>query len=371
VLSTHQQTSKKCIKIQQEKNVQDIKVKLFLCSLCDKGLSSKRRLESHILKCKSKKIIIKEEVKTFEEAEEAEEAEEVEEDDIIKTLRNEIKILKDEMKKINTTIVNSSNTVNAVNAVNTVNNTVNNIVNNTTNNTTNNITINNIDFMSYMTEERIREVFDKYYTIQMLLGSEQSLATFTVDNFLSGKDKPIYLCPDKARNTFYFLDEKGKRFDDSNAQILINLIITYGFDSIRNSYTEHIKNFKHAKLEKLDNMFNKIMNLKNDNKNYINHLGNFLPKTIKERKIRDDLNHIQNENKNNPKIVEINDKNTYEDKKIEYDISSSGARCIGEYTLGGLIKYKKHYQNTGEIVYPPGFLNEEENKEKFLYYLGQ
>jgi hypothetical protein len=92
------------------------------------------------------------------------------------------------------------------------------------------------------------------------------------------------------------------------------------------------------------------MNLKTDNKSYVNHLGNSLPKTIKERKIRDDLNYIQEEKmkklENEKQVNEICNeeqlKNLVNEEQVEYDISSSGARCIGQHTLGGLQKYKKY-----------------------------
>ncbi len=174
-LVKHQKTSKFCIKIQNE----NININKFICNFCNKELSTKQSLDRHIKVCKSKKNNEDNEIKK-----------------LLNELHNEIKDIK------------NSNTIN--------NTTINNTVNNTVNNTINNITINNIDFMSFMTAERIKEIFDKKFNIETLFGAEKSLANFTIENFLSGKDKPIYLCTDKERNKFIFLDKNNKNYSLKN-----------------------------------------------------------------------------------------------------------------------------------------------------------
>jgi len=42
-------------------------------------------------------------------------------------------------------------------------------------------------------------------------------ADFTLDNFLMGKDKPLYLCTDRSRNQFKCVDLEGKLIEDPNA----------------------------------------------------------------------------------------------------------------------------------------------------------
>jgi len=255
-LSRHQKTSKFCIKIQTEKN-ENIKINKFICEFCDKKLTTKQSLNRHLNTCKNKEI---------------------------KNLQNEIKDIKNTINKKNN------------------NTTINNIFNNTINNTINNITINNIDFMSFMTGERIKEIFDKKFNMETLFGSEKSLANFTIENFLSGKDKPIYLCTDKERNKFIFLDKNNKKINDNNAQILIDLIMKYGFNKIKKSYNNHCK----IKPENLSNAYNSIMNIKKDGKEYINYLSNNLPKTIEERQIKDD---VQSQNSIEEDVIIFEDEN--------------------------------------------------------------
>jgi hypothetical protein len=297
-LVRHQKTSKFCIKIQIEKN-ENIKINKFICEFCDKKLTTKQSLNRHLNTCKNKEI---------------------------KNLQNEIKDIK-----------------------NTINNTNNNTtINNIFNNTINNITINNIDFMSFMTAERIKEIFDKKFNIETLFGAEKSLANFTIENFLSGKDKPIYLCTDKERNKFIFLDKNNKKINDTNAQILIDLIMKYGFNKIKKSYNNHCK----IKPENLNNAFNSLMNIKKDGKEYINHLSNNLPKTIEERQIKDD---VQSQNS-------IEDVIIFEDDDIiDFDE-------ISNIPLYEFNRYREHYIKTGKIMVPSKFEKTKENIDKLKKY---
>jgi hypothetical protein len=289
--------------------------KIFECEFCSKELCSNFSLNRHLNICKVKKNQIEE-------------------------LKSMVIHLQDEIKEIKKSSPVTSNITNNRNTNTNSHNTINN-----------NITINNIDFMSYMTAERIKDVFDNNYNVQTLLGSEKSLANFTIDNFLSGEDRPIYLCSDKDRNKFYFLDKNNKRIDDTNAQILINLIITYGFDSIKKYY-----NTNNKKIE-INEAFTNVMKLKKDGKEYINQLSTSLPKTIEERQIRDNLNDIQLSKENNT-IIKFE-----EDEEIEF------YKEIGGIPMSILCKYKKHYIDTSVIMVPSNFVKTKETLSKYKKYL--
>lgn len=292
--------------------------KIFDCEFCSKELCSNFSLNRHLNICKIKKNHGGE----------------------IEELKSMVIHLQDEIKKsshLTSNITNNRNT--NTNSHNTINN---------------NITINNIDFMSYMTADRIKEVFDKHYNVPTLLGSEKSLANFTINNFLSGEDRPIYLCADKERNKFYFLDKNNKRIDDTNAQILINLIITYGFDSIKNYYNTNSNN---KKIE-LNDAFTNVMNLKKDGKEYINQLSTSLPKTVEERQIRDNLNDIQLSKENNT-IIKFE-----EDDELEIEYTE-----IGGVPVTTLSKYKKYYIKTGVIMAPSNFIKTKESLQSYKKYL--
>ena len=301
-LKKHQKTSIFCIKIQNE----NININNFICNFCNKELSTKQSLDRHIKVCKSKKNNEDNEIKK-----------------LINELHNEIKEIKD-----NKNVINNNTTIN---------------------NTVNNITINNIDFMSFMTAERIKEIFDQKFNIETLFGSEKSLANFTIENFLSGKDKPIYLCTDKERNKFIFLDKNNKKINDTNAQILIDLIMKYGFNKIKKSFDNHCK----IKPENLNNAYNSIMNIKKDGKEYINYLTNNLPKTIEERRIKDD---VQNQNSIEEDAIIFED-----DDIINFDEISG----IPLYEFN---KYREHYIKTGKILIPSKFEKTKENIDKLKKY---
>ena len=312
-LTRHQKTSRKCLKSQKN----NIEIKIFDCEFCSKELCSKQSLNRHLNICKIKKN----------------------RDDENEELKSIVIQLQDEINEIKKSPSTTSNiTNNNTNSHNTINN---------------NITINNIDFMSYMTPDRIKEVFDKNYNVQTLLGSEKSLANFTIDNFLSGEDRPIYLCSDKERNKFYFLDKNNKRIDDTNAQILINLIITYGFESIKNYYNNHVN----KKRLELNEAFSSVMKLKKDGKGYISQLSTSLPKTIEERQIRDNLNDIQLSKEDT--IINFEE---YDEPEIEYTE-------IGGVSVTTLSKYKKYYIKTGVIMAPSEFVKTKESLQNYKKYL--
>ena len=308
-LKKHQKTSKFCIRLQIEKNQTIFSNDKFICNFCNKELTTKQSLDRHINVCKSKKNNEDSKIEKLEK--------------LVNELNNEIKEIKD-----------NKNT---------------NVINTTINNTVNNITINNIDFMSFMTGERIKEIFDQKFNIETLFGSEKSLANFTIENFLSGKDKPIYLCTDKERNKFIFLDKNNKKINDTNAQILIDLIMKYGFNKIKKSFDNHCK----IKPENLSNAYNSIMNIKRDGKEYINYLSNNLPKTIEERQIKDD---VQNQNSIEEDAIIFED-----DDIIDFDEISG----IPLYEFN---KYREHYIKTGKILIPSKFEKTKENIDKLKKY---
>ena len=75
------------------------------------------------------------------------------------------------------------------------------------NNNNNKIVINgNVDFMTFTTPENIKDIFEKHFNIKVLK-AEEGFADFTVENFLSGDDRPLYICTDGQRNRFSFFDK--------------------------------------------------------------------------------------------------------------------------------------------------------------------
>ena len=125
----------------------------------------------------------------------------------------EIKILKEKLKKMENDIKeNSTTTIN--------NNTViNNVMQNNTQNTQN-IQNNSIENIS---NTMIKDIFDQHYTRDYFLRAEIGLADFAIEYILKDGEI-IYLCTDRARRKFSFVDKDGNMKEDPNADKLFRKI---------------------------------------------------------------------------------------------------------------------------------------------------
>ncbi len=92
---------------------------------------------------------------------------------------------------------------------------------NTITNSKNKITINNRLDLSY---ERLAP-FAKNYTMEHFKRGSAGIADWAGENFLFDDNKePLYVCSDKARKNFIYIDEKGNRIRDEHAETLRNQI---------------------------------------------------------------------------------------------------------------------------------------------------
>lgn len=157
--------------------------KLFSCSFCNKELTTNARLQTHIQSCKKhpeykpRTLVdkVEELKKNLEEQKEI-----IEEQGYM--LRQQKEQFEYEIKKLETRPLSITNNIEQQ-------------INNH----------NHISITNYLTEERVKETFSEKFTIESLLGSQKELANFTIDNFLTGKDKPIYLCTDRSRKNLHSL----------------------------------------------------------------------------------------------------------------------------------------------------------------------
>ncbi len=90
-----------------------------------------------------------------------------------------------------------------------------------TNTSKNKITINNRLDLSY---ERLAP-FAENYTMEHFKRGSAGIADWAGENFLLDDNKePLYVCSDKARKNFIYIDEKGNRIRDEHAETLRNQI---------------------------------------------------------------------------------------------------------------------------------------------------
>ena len=326
-LNRHRDTSKIC--------VYTIKI-VYTCTFCSKNLCSNQKLKSHINICKKKTI--EKEDKKYED------------------LEQKVTEMTKVIEKLKTTNIT---------------------INNTTDNSTTNIMNNYTPLLKYMTSDIIKETFEKNYTIKDLSGSQKGLANFTSKHFLSGKNKAIYLCTDRSRQHFVFPDEKEKTIEDQNAMILIALV-SKGFGAVKKLYKKQLtelnnklKKFQDAdnllmiteifnEIKHLENNYQQILSTQDEGDNYRNQLSKILPSNIDNRLLIDST--LEN-------FSDDEDEESEEKKSNIPILYDKTARNIGGITYGKLRLYKNHYQKTGKIIIPDHYLNNEEYKKEFLFFL--
>ena len=152
-----------------------------------------------------------------------------------------------------------------------------------------------------MTAERVMDTFKEKYSKDIFLECEKGLADFTLDNFLMGKDKPVYLCTDRSRGQFKFIDLEGKLIEDPNADMLASMT-SNGFEKVSKLFKEEIEKIdkkieENSRLKsnlvfellddknKIIDTYNKIINVKKNGEVYRNRLSKKLPKSIEQRDI--------------------------------------------------------------------------------------
>ena len=339
-LNRHQKTAKFCLSIQERNKNNVIEKRLFNCTFCNKELSSKSRLTYHLNICKSNNK---------------------------KTSTN--------IQQINQQIQEMSK------KIETLHNPVQNI---TINNTTLHQTNHNYGSILSLSKELIKETFDKNYTLEDFFGSQKALADFTNKHFLRGKDNPLYLCTDKSRQKFVYIDEQHQETEDINAEIMIKLM-SKGFHKMTQLYDEEdsilqkrLKQFledddntniieTRSQIKILEDTYKQLLTIFKNGDKYRIQLSKILPSTVENRLLHDERLSDE-ETYGNAQLEKLKNKNKINDDPLEvldepkYDKT---ARHIGGITYGGLRMYKDHYLKTGKKVYHPKHIGHQEFMKKF------
>ena len=316
----HQKTTKKCLLIQAQAKTDNL-----TCVHCSKKLSSKQRLNSHLITCKVKN-------KTLDQKYEE--------------LINEIK----QIKEIpHTTITN------------------NNITN------TNNIQNNNYgSILSCLTPDIIQEPFKDFTVKDFLSLTQKQLADITVKYYLSGTDRPMYYVADRSRNKFMYTDEENNIKEDPDAKCLRSIIYEGYKPLLRKIYTQQMIRAKESlalsmrkddqalidsdrdDLKKLNHVQQET-NIEKEYKTYNSQLGKALPSCMEER-LKIDKQKIEKE-------IEL-DSDEETQSYINYI-----TRMIGDHTASELEKFKKIYKENGTITGPRSILLDPVWKGHYIEYL--
>lgn len=257
-LTRHIKTSKNCLKLRNDEDVSTV------CTSCNKKLSSKQRLVSHIKICK--------------------------ETNNMNELKKQVKQLAEEviqLKEKPTTIINNNT--------------------NNTDNSVKSVIHNYSSILDYKTES-ITETFKKHYnTVEHLLKTDQKhLADMTVKHVLSGKEQPLYFVTDRSRSKFIYTDQENNEQEDANATILRSLVYRGIKPIIKNIYHEEFKRLRseladHQRrdsgnlilstrddLKELEEAY-KQMDIIKESDDYISQLSKCLPTSIRDRIYKDNL----------------------------------------------------------------------------------
>jgi hypothetical protein len=198
-LNNHKNTAKYCLKIQ---NI-DFDKK-FKCKNCNKALSTKHRLESHILVCKKEeskftdkdiiiaelKAIIDNQEKQFRKLE--------------NNYKKQITELQDKLERMCVKAIERPT-----------------ITNNTTNNTINN----KLELNTFITQEYVNDKIESKFTDSYIYNKMKGVAKFVYDHIITLEDgRLIYACYDMSRKIFKYKDTNGNEVKDIEAKKLIKLI---------------------------------------------------------------------------------------------------------------------------------------------------
>ena len=282
-LNKHKKYAKYCLKIQNNL----IDEKKFICSCCDKILSTKQRLESHKLICKS----IKKELKI----EEIENKNKEMENEIIK-LKTQLEIYKKFSEDDRECIKDIAKQPRIYNQQN--------------NNKYLNLTPLNL------TAEIVKNKVENNFTKNNFLEGQKGVAEFVFDNLLKDENgKTKYICDDSSRHKYSYKTIDG--------QIKVDLKAKRLTDMIKNDILKKSNDIISKEIQKTDDILKymgKILDINNmqydDNGKFLSRLSFLTQYTDNEEIINSAKEIIENEDDNTEEIISTFEKNLEERKKL-------------------------------------------------------
>lgn len=216
-LNNHQKNAQYCIKIQDElmKHDKNNENENDDCKYCNKKFFRKYELLRHLQNCKNKILLdlenLEKENKLLKEKIEQEEKEKLIEEN--KKLKEENKILKDEKLEITKLAIQKPTKV-----VKTYNTDNSKRINNT-----------NIKYLtaslSDLSKNDIQKIFRNHFHEKHLLDGIKGFANFVLQSILITPDGRLrYICTDKSRNYFAYIDENGTIQTDIDCSHLLELV---------------------------------------------------------------------------------------------------------------------------------------------------
>jgi len=264
ILKNHQQTTKYCLKIRNEKNEK------WKCNYCEKNFTSKQTLESHFEKCVNKVIFYEKDLtiknlnNEIEMLQKFHGNELIQKDKIIKEKDELINKLQEQIKELASLAIEKPSNNNHI---------INNTSNQNSNKMIDNRTLNMIPLD--LNQENLKKTLEEKFTENHLINGQKGVAQFFVDNILVSEDnKYMIKCTDPSRKMFIYLDSEGKVHKDINAFKLTHIISDPVID-ISHKLVNELPDKYPNDTDRVDfamNKFVEIVNIKTDNNEFIKNL---------------------------------------------------------------------------------------------------
>lgn len=310
-LNRHQRTARFCMEIRKNLG-QTVDTSVFLtCEQCDTEFTEKKSLVNHQKICKKKEKV----------------DQKPEDKPVINITFN----------TNNSTVTNSNNTVNSM--------------------------------ITYMSVERVQEAFKDFDVKKLLDMTQRQLATIVHERLLSIPNQPAsYICKDRSRNKFYYIDENNKETEDPNATVHRTLVsnglapinkdiyrkerLALGRKLIKAIEDEdsNLAKAYHEDIRKLNESHEELDIIK-DGTEYISQLAKILPSSYDHQV---------------PSVVVLDkDKDDYDEKYFQLLL-----RQIGHTMIDDLMPYRDEYRKTC-VMNGPAYLMDPTNRhsKEYLWFL--
>jgi hypothetical protein len=213
ILKNHKQSAKYCLKIQKEKNPEEVKENFKKCEFCLKDFAY-NVIKRHIEKCKTK--IEKNDSYHLDKIKELEK-ENFLLKELVQELSNRLSELKGELnvyKKEHECLIDIAKQPKTTSSY---------ITNN------NNKILNITSTLDFNDTDKIKEVIENNYTIEYMLDGQKGFAKFAVENLLKDEEGNLkYICTDPSRQIFKYKDTLGDLQRDVEAKKLTNYLVDGG-----------------------------------------------------------------------------------------------------------------------------------------------
>ena len=220
ILRNHKQTAKYCLKIQKEKNPENVKENFKKCNFCLKSFAY-NVIKRHVDKCK---------IKSEKDNEDIDSNTNKEYLDIIKELEIENKNLKEDVKELTDKLNELKGELNVYKKEHECLIDIAKQPKTTSSYITNNNKILNItSTMDFNDKNKIKEIIENNYNMDYMLDGQKGFAKFAVENLLKDEDGNLkYVCTDPSRQIFKYKDTLGDIQRDVEAKKLTNYLVDGG-----------------------------------------------------------------------------------------------------------------------------------------------